>query len=288
MKQMSRDGILREKSDAQAKFLRALYGSALGRAVLKPLIRPGLSKAAGALLSTKASRVLIKPFIRRTGIDMSQYLPEEYGSYNDFFIRRVRPELRPVEMDSRMLISPCDSKLTALPIASDSRFTLKHTEYTLEAMLRDGELAERYQGGWCLIFRLEVDDYHRFFYICDGEKGDNVRIPGVLHTVNPLANDHYPIYKENFREYTVIRNDIFGDVLTMEVGALMVGKIHNHHEKTQVKRGQEKGYFLFGGSTVVLLLEKDRIRLDEDILRNSADGIETIVKYGEKIGVALN
>ena len=114
------------------------------------------------------------------------------------------------------------------------------------------------------------------------------RIPGVLHTVNPLANDHYPIYKENSREYTVIHNDIFGDVLTMEVGALMVGKIHNHHEKAQVKRGQEKGYFLFGGSTVVMLLEKDRIRLDEDILRNSAEGIETIVKYGEKIGIALN
>lgn len=287
MKQKTRDGIVKEKSDGQAKLLSALYGSAFGRLLLKPLVQPPVSKAVGALLSTKASCILIKPFIRSTGIDMNQYLPESYGSYNDFFIRRVKPELRPMEMDPQILISPCDSKLTVLPIGPHSRFTLKHTEYTLESMLRSEELARKYQGGYCLIFRLEVDDYHRFCYAADGEKGENVKIPGVLHTVNPIANDHFPIYKENSREYTVLTNAVFGDILTMEVGALMVGKIHNHHGAAIVKRGQEKGYFLFGGSTVVILLEAGKAVIDEDILKNSEEGIETIVKLGERIGRAV-
>lgn len=286
MKLKTRDGILTEKPDGQSRFLKGLYGSLLGRMLLKPLVTPGVSRAAGKLLSTKASCVLIKPFVRSTGIDMSQYVPQTYTSYNDFFIRRIRPELRPVEMNPRILISPCDSKLTVLPITPESRFTLKHTEYTLESMLRDPELAGRYQGGYCLIFRLAVDDYHRFCYAADGEKGENVKISGVFHTVNPIANDYFPIYKENAREYTVLKNDVFGDILTMEVGALMVGKIHNHHGPAIVKRGQEKGYFLFGGSTVVMLLQAGKAEIDGDILRNSAEGIETIVKFGEKIGQA--
>lgn len=286
MKLKTRDGIPTEKPDGQSRFLKGLYGSLLGRMLLKPLVTPGVSRAAGKLLSTKASCVLIKPFVRSTGIDMSQYVPQTYASYNDFFIRRIRPELRPVEMNPRILISPCDSKLTVLPITPESRFTLKHTEYTLESMLRDPELAGRYQGGYCLIFRLAVDDYHRFCYAADGEKGENVKIPGVFHTVNPIANDYFPIYKENSREYTVLKNDVFGDILTMEVGALMVGKIHNHHGPAIVKRGQEKGYFLFGGSTVVMLLQAGKAEIDGDILRNSAEGIETIVKFGEKIGQA--
>ena len=107
---------------------------------------------------------------------------------------------------------------------------------------------------------------------------------GVLHTVNPIANDYFPIYKENAREYSILRNQEFGDILMMEVGALLVGKIVNHHGKAHVSRGQEKGYFQFGGSTVVLLLKAGVVEIDEDILENSRAGIETVVKYGEKIG----
>ena len=129
-----------------------------------------------------------------------------------------------------------------------------------------------------------MDDYHRYCYIADGEKTANIHIPGVLHTVNPIANDVYPIYVQNSREYSLLRTDTFGDVLMMEVGALLVGKIVNHHEASSVRRGQEKGYFQFGGSTVVLLLEKDRVQLDEDIITNSRENCETIVKMGEKIG----
>jgi phosphatidylserine decarboxylase len=287
MKQRSRDGILVEGADGQDRLLAALYGNTFGRMLLKPLTAPGLSKLAGKFLSTKASKVFIKPFIRNNHIDMSQFEPVEYESYNDFFSRRIRPEARPIDMDPGHLISPADSKLTALPITESGRFILKHTEYTVGSLLKDPALAAEYVGGWALIFRLTVDDYHRYCYAFSGEKGENISIPGKLHTVNPIANDFFPIYKENAREYTIVRTEGFGEVIAMEVGALLVGRIVNHQGAASVKRGQEKGYFQFGGSTVVLLLKKDTAVIDGDILENSRNGIETVVKFGEKIGIAM-
>ena len=285
MKLIFRDGRTVEKPDGQEKLLSVLYGTALGRLLLKPLVCPAVSKLGGKILSTGVSRVLIKPFVKSAGIDLGEYEQREYRSYNEFFSRQILPERRPVDMDPGHFISPCDSKLTALPITPDCRFTLKHTEYTVASLLKDEALAASYAGGWALIFRLAVDDYHRYCYPAAGEKGENVRIPGVFHTVNPIANDHFPIYKENTREYTRIDTPDFGEVLMMEVGALMVGKIVNHHGKAQVCRGQEKGYFQFGGSTVVVLLKAGMVDVDEDIQRNTQNGWETVVRFGEKIGV---
>ena len=286
MKQKTRDGRLIEGADGQDRLLGALYGNALGRMLLKPLTATGLSKAAGAFLSTRASCIFIKPFIKSNRIDMSQFEPVAYESYNDFFSRRIREGARTVDMDPRHLISPADSKLTVLPITETGRFTLKHTAYTVGSLLKDPALAAEFVGGWACIFRLTVDDYHRYCYAFDAEKGENIRIPGRLHTVNPIANDFFPIYKENAREYTLLRTKEFGEVIAMEVGALLVGKIVNHHGAASVQRGQEKGYFQFGGSTVVLLLKQDTAVIDSDILENSQNGIETVVKFGEKIGMA--
>lgn len=281
-----RDGREVSAASGQDKLLARIYGSVWGRALLRPLVSPVVSKAAGAFLSSPLSCFLIKPFIEKNGIDMAQYEAVRYRSYNEFFSRKIRRDARAIDMRPDTLIAPCDSKLTVLPIGEDCRFTLKHTPYTVASLLRDEALAKRYEGGYALIFRLTVDDYHRYSYVADGEKGENVRIPGVLHTVNPVANDHYPIYKENSREYSVLHTSVFGDVLMMEVGALLVGRIVNHHGKATVARGQEKGYFQFGGSTVVLLLEKGRVCIDEDILANSKDGAETVVRLGEAIGRA--
>ena len=270
--------------NTQERVLSALYDHAAGRAVLKVLTSPWVSRAGGAILRTRASRVFIKPFVRRAGIPLEDFLGAPYQSYNDFFCRKIKPELRPVSMDPEEFISPCDSRLTALPITPEQRFFLKGSAYTLESLLRDPDLGQQFSGGWCLIFRLCVDDYHRYCYVADGEKGENVVLPGVLHTVNPIACDHYPIYKENAREYSLLQTQEWGQILMMEVGALMVGKIVNHHGAAQVFRGQEKGYFQFGGSTVVLLVEKDRLALDEKILENSQKGLETRVLYGQSIG----
>lgn len=131
--------------------------------------------------------------------------------------------------------------------------------------------------------RLCVDDYHRYCYIDDGTKEENIFIPGVLHTVNPIALENYKIYSQNQREYTIMHTKNFGDVIQIEVGAMMVGKIVNYDGKTDIKRGEEKGKFLYGGSTIILLLNQN-IKIDDDIIKNTQDGAETIVKMGEKIG----
>lgn len=286
MKQISRNGEVLENSNGQDKILGFLYGNALGRCLLKPLVHPWVSRVAGRLLSTRASCLLISPFIRSNHIDMSQFEDVPYRSYSEFFSRKIRPSARPIDPDPNHLISPCDSKLTALPITEDLRVTLKHTEYSVASLLSDDTQAKAYQGGTALIFRLTVDDYHRYCYCAEGTKGVSIRIPGRLHTVNPIANDYFPIYKENTREYTILQTAEFGDILIMEVGALLVGKIVNHREKAQVQRGQEKGYFQFGGSTIVMLMQKDTAQIDADILENSRNGWETLVKMGEKIGIS--
>lgn len=286
MKQKFRDGRFIETENGQDRFLKLLYGSMLGRILLKPLVTPGVSQLAGRFLSCKLSCVLIKPFMKRNQIDMTQFEKITYGSYNEFFSRKIRPSARPIDFTPKHFISPCDSKLTVLPISKKSRFTLKHTAYTVSSLLKNKELAHTYHGGYAFIFRLTVDDYHRYCYVDNGHKEENIRIPGIFHTVNPIANDFYPIYKENAREYSILHSQNFGDIIMMEVGALLVGKIVNHHGKRNVKRGQEKGYFQFGGSTIVLLTKANAVKVDNDILENSKKGIETIVKYGEKIGTA--
>ena len=284
MKQKFRNGTLVEVDNGQDKFLKKLYGSTFGRILLKPLVTPVVSNIAGAFLSTKCSCLLIKPFIRSNNIDMSQFEDVKYKNYNEFFSRKIREGARTIDMEATHFISPADSKLTVLPITENARFTLKHTDYSVSSLLKNSELARTYHDGYAFIFRLTVDDYHRYCYVDDGIKEENIHIPGKFHTVNPIANDYYPIYKENTREYSILHSKHFGDIVMMEVGALLVGKIVNLHEKAEVKRGQEKGYFQFGGSTVVLLTKANTVQVDKDILENSKEGIETIVKFGEKIG----
>ncbi len=284
MNSRTRDGRLVPTYDGQGRAVRFLYRNPWGQQLMKLLISPGISSAAGWLLSRSVSRILVKPFVRRNGLDLSDYPRCRYRSFNDFFTRKILPDRRPVDMERSHLIAPCDSKLSAVPITGDAHFRIKGVEYTLESLLRDQELSDRYQGGMLLLFRLSVDDYHRYCYVADGRKSENIRIPGVYHTVSPYAAEQLPIYRENTREYTLLETEEFGTVLVMEVGAMLVGQIQNHHGAAQVRRGQEKGMFQFGGSTVVLILERGSVELDADILRNSAAGEETLVKMGEKIG----
>ena len=287
MKLQHRDGTVTEQEDSLEKPLNFLYGTTLGRLLLKPLTARWVSRLAGAFLSTPLSKGFIKSFIQKNGIDMSQFEEVTYRSYNEFFSRKIKPEARPTDMDPKHLISPCDCKLTALSIGEDTVFTLKHTPYTVSSLLKNEELADRFRGGTALIFRLCVDDYHRYCYTADGEKTEQVRIPGAFHTVNPIANDFFPIYKENTREYCLLDTDAFGQILVMEVGALLVGRIVNHQSGiARVTRGTEKGYFQFGGSTIVMLLPPNAAAIDQDILEASQKGLETVVRYGEKIGLS--
>ncbi|MBR1824521.1 MAG: phosphatidylserine decarboxylase [Ruminococcus sp.] len=281
----TRNGQTIVTNEGQNKLLKKLYGSVGGRIMLKTLTAPVLSRAVGRFMDSGLSEPLIKPFIRKSGIDTSEYVMDGVHSYNSFFTRKVKPSKRPVDYAPDHLISPCDSKLTVYKIGRNSIFRIKGSRYRVSDLLQNQFLADRFRGGYCLIFRLEVNDYHRYCYIDNCTKTDNTFIQGELHTVNPIALERYNIYKRNSREYTVMHTDNFGDVVQVEVGAMLVGRIVNHHGECAVRRGDEKGMFQFGGSTIVMLFQKDSITVDSDILRNSANGDETVVKYGEKIGL---
>lgn len=287
MKYADRQGNYWEEASFQDKFLEKLYGCAAGRILVNILIQSPISKLGGLFLDTSVSRLLIPGFVSRHQLCSEQWEKQCFSSYNDFFTRKLKEGERPIPKSEYLLISPCDGKLSVYPISEKGRFKIKHTGYTLVHLLRNQKLAKRFQNGSIFIFRLTVDDYHRYCYVADGVKSSNYRIPGVLHTVNPVANDQEPIYKENTREYCLLHTTQFGTVLMMEVGALMVGKIHNYHGAGKVKRGQEKGRFEFGGSTIILLTEPGKVQIDRDLLKNSRHGYETVVKSGEAIGRKL-
>ncbi len=280
-----RNGNLVPGDDGQDRFLEWMYGTRPGRLLVKLMIRPGVSRAAGWLLDRRVSALAVRPFIRKNHICMDDFEQRRFRSFNDFFTRRVLPGKRPVDNAPGHLIAPCDSKLTVYDIRPDSRFRVKGTEYTLEGLLQSKELAETFLGGTLLLFRLTVGDYHRYTYIDSGFVTGSTRIPGVFHTVNPAAASRCPIYRENTREYSLLESLRFGTVLQMEVGAAMVGRIVNAPGSRNVRRGEEKGRFEFGGSTVIVLLQKGRAILDADLLRNTAQDAETVVRLGERIGI---
>jgi len=282
---ITRDGTKIDGTTGQDHLLEDIYGHALTRMLLRPFLSPAVSDICGKFLSTRLSRRIIPSFVKKNHIDLGIYEKQEFDSYNAFFTRKIKAEQRPINEQKNILISPSDGKVTAYPITQKGRFWIKHTQYTAAQLLKDERLAERYIGGWIYVIRLTVDDYHRYCYVADGRKSRQRKIRGVLHTVNPVANDYYPIYKMNSREYCLLKTKELGTILLMEVGALMVGKINNHEEDSaQVKRGDEKGMFEFGGSTIVVMTEPGMAEPDKDIIHNTKAQAETLVKMGEPIG----
>ena len=282
---ITRDGTKIDGTTGQDHLLEVIYGHALTRMLLRPFLSPAVSDICGKFLSTRLSRRIVPSFVKKNHIDLGIYEKQEFDSYNAFFTRKIKAEQRPINDQKNVLISPSDGKVTAYPITQKGRFWIKHTQYTAAQLLKDERLAERYMGGWIYVIRLTVDDYHRYCYVADGRKSRQRKIRGVLHTVNPVANDYYPIYKMNSREYCLLKTKELGTILLMEVGALMVGKISNHEEDSaQVKRGDEKGMFEFGGSTIVVMTEPGMAEPDKDIIHNTKAQAETLVKMGEPIG----
>lgn len=268
--------------------LRFLYNTAVGRILLRPLICKPISSIAGWFMDLRVSAWFVKGFIKSNGIDMSDYEERKFLSFNDFFTRGLKDGARPVSDGEDDFVSPSDARLSVYDITPERYFTVKGVDYTIADLLDNKELAEKYDGGKCLIFRLAVDNYHRYGWCADGKALKTVHIKGKYHTVQPIAMRRYPIFRENVREYTVVETEKFGTIIQMEVGALMVGRIVNNETNGCVaKKGKEKGKFEFGGSTVVVLLQKDKVNLDDEFIQNTANDLETNVKYGEKIGIKL-
>ena len=245
-----------------------------------------VSKVMGKYLDSRFSRRHIKKFIKRHEIDITQFEKSDYLSFNSFFTRVIKPELRPFDFEPQSFVAPCDGLLSVYEVTPESTLFIKGFTYTIGTLLKNEELGNNYRGGFCFVFRLTVKDYHRYFYFDECDKEENVFIKGRLHTVQHVALNARKVFTENCREYSVMHTKNFGDVIQVEVGALGVGRIVNYHGVGHFNRGEEKGRFEYGGSTIIVITQKDKIELDTELLENTANGLETIVRCGERIGTA--
>ena len=270
------------KPENDSGALKFLYKNPVGRVFLRLLRAKWLSKLAGAFLDTRLSKPLIAPFVRKNGIDLSEYESDGFTCFNDCFCRKIKPGMRPFDDDPDAVASPCDGLLSVYKIERGGVYPVKQSKYSIESLLKNTALAEEFSDGYIYIFRLCVNHYHRYHYPVSGSKSGNTRIKGTLHTVRPIALEDGPVFCENSREYTVIDSEDFGRIVQMEVGAMLVGKIYNLHGEKAVEKGEEKGTFLYGGSTVILLTGAD-VKPAEDFLKNTKEGFETPVKAGERI-----
>lgn len=282
MKYGVRDRLGNEWYIKESNVVRFFYGTIIGRLIVRIFSIPLFSKLMGLFLDSKLSKFKIKSFIKKNNIDMSLYKEKDYKSFNDFFTREIKNIDYSKDKDD--FISPCSSKLSVYDINEDGLYRIKNSYYRIKDLVNNSPIYKEFIGGKLLIFRLEATDYHRYIYIDNGSKEKNVFVPGILNTVRPIVLKHFNIYKQNSREYTIMHTDNFDDVIQIEVGAIMVGKINNKHEEYTFKKGEEKGMFEFGGSTIALMIKKDIVDLDSDIIKNSSDGFETKVSVGESIG----
>ncbi|MBQ7248258.1 MAG: phosphatidylserine decarboxylase [Lachnospiraceae bacterium] len=269
--------------------MKFLYDKPAGRMLLKLLTAPALSRKAGEFLDTRKSLPLIPPFILANHIDMNEVAPKGWESFNDFFTRKLLPGSRTVEADENLMISPCDGLLKAFDIREGSVVTVKDVPYTVRDLLRSGRLADIYEGGLCLVYRLTPSHYHRYIYPESGMKTRQITLSGILHTVRPVATEEVPVFVQNTRSYSVIKSRNFGPIVFMQVGAMLVGRIVTEEAGAcRVRRGDEAGRFEYGGSTIVVLVRPGRLELYEDIKKASASDTEYPVRLGQAIGKRLN
>lgn len=272
--------------EKESFLLRFLYRTIPGRAILKLLVHPSVSKMTGRILSSRASGKIVPFYIRKYHIDMKNVeVPEGgFSSFNAFFTRKR--QLWNYDLTDGHLISPCDGYLTAAKIEKGRGFSVKNTVFSVEDLLMNRKLAERFEGGCAFIFRLTPAEYHRYCYASDGEIVRRKRIRGKLHCVRPVALREIPVFIQNSREYQVILTKHFGAMVQMEIGALLVGKINNDEsclKRGFVRAGEEKGYFEFGGSTIILLMQKDSVRFHTALYERRDGEGEIPVHMGELI-----
>jgi phosphatidylserine decarboxylase len=273
-------------------FVEFFYENSFGRFLTHTfLIRRLFSQIYGWYNDSRLSRRKIPGFISSLSIPLDEVLggPEEHSSFNDFFARKLKPECRPFDSNPKVLISPADARLAVFEkISGDTLLPIKGAKIPVDNLLADKAMGARYHNGGAMILRLCPSDYHRFHFPATGVPGPPLSIPGVYHSVSPFALEKgIDVFCKNHRVVTEMDTERFGKIALIDVGALCVGAIVSTFEAgKKVNRGAEKGYFKFGGSTIVLLTQKDRVQFDEDLLSNTADGFETLIQMGHRLGIS--
>jgi phosphatidylserine decarboxylase len=283
-------GLLETEQVYGEGFLRWSYGNPLGAISLNAFVkRPFFSAWYGRRMSTPASAARVGPFISQYGLNPEDFAekPENYRSFNEFFYRKLKPAARPIDPDESTLVFPADGRHLGFQCASDIRSVfVKGQTFDLAALLGDAKLAARYADGALVLSRLCPVDYHRFHFPVAGVPAKTRLINGPLFSVNPIALRQRLAYLwTNKRTITELTTEHFGSVLCLEIGATCVGTIEQTFTPAQpVAKGAEKGYFAFGGSSTLTLFQPGKVRLESDLLENSAQQIELYAKIGTRMG----
>lgn len=271
-------------------FLSFAYGNPLGKIALHSYIkRPGFSQWYGSRMNRASSRQKIQPFIDTYGLSVDDFADpvSSFANFNQFFYRKLKPSARPIDADPRSIVFPADGRHLAFPNASaiDSVF-VKGQKFDLSRLLQSEQLAARYRQGALVLSRLCPVDYHRFHFPYAGAASHTKLINGPLFSVSPLAlRKNLSYFWQNKRTITELRTADIGTVLILEIGATCVGSIHQtYRSSTTVDKGQEKGYFAFGGSSTILLFEPGVISLDPALCERSKYTTETYALMGSPLG----
>jgi len=235
----------------------------------------------------------IHEFIHFHHLNVEEMLenPDSYKTFNEFFYRKLKPSARKITEPNNNKLAVCgaDSRANVFVTVDEAtKLWIKGHKFSLGGLLQDQEMAKDYQNGSLVIWRLAPQDYHRFHSPVTGTLKSMVPFAGTYYTVNPIAiRANVDVYTENKRVRCVISTPDFGDIVYIAIGATMVGSV-NFTKKVgdSFKKGDELGYFAFGGSTVIVLFKNGTIEFEEDLVVNSAKPIETLVKLGQPLGKA--
>lgn len=266
--------------------VRFLYSTRLGSVIESALARRLLSDVYGLYQSSGISRRKVNRFISDFDLDMSEYVAGPFNSFNDFFIREFRSGARTFPSDSTTMGAVAEGRYLGYEtITPEMSFPVKGQYLSSEALLDHPKYNQRFMGGPLIIARLCPVDYHRFHFPDSGKERDRYERQGQYHSVNPLALSKIPqVFCINKRSISILETENFGELAYIEVGAMCVGEIAQSYKvKSSFSRGQEKGYFLFGGSTVILIGTPGSWIPSKDILINTGNKIETFVKLGDRI-----
>lgn len=274
------------------KWLRFAYENRLGQLGVSLMAKRRLcSSLYGWQMNKRVSALKILPFIIDYNMDVDEFVksPFDFRNFNEFFFRALKPECRPIDEGEQTAIMPADGRHLVFPDVDAAKgFYVKGAKFTLSELLGDAELGEKFAGGEMLISRLCPVDYHRFHFPVNGQPNTPALIEGWLYSVSPIAlrkNIRYLV--ENKRMLTLIESPEFGPVAMLEVGATNVGSIKQTYvEGRSLAKGVEKGLFKFGGSCVITLFQRGRIRFDDDLVAQSADFVETYARMGDRLGEA--
>ncbi len=287
--------VLRNSDDIKTEavykqeWIQWLYNDPFGSIALHTLAkRKFISEYYGKKMDDPESVSLIQPFIRQYDIPMYQYVKQDYKSFNEFFTRKIKPQFRPVNPDSSIIVSPADGKILVFThIKPENKFFMKGLDFTLEEFLGSSELANEFDNGTMYIVRLAPVDYHRYHFPYPGVPDQARKIDGDYFSVSPVAlRKVAEVFVQNKREITLVDTDKNWRYAYIDVGATMVGGIEQTYiPDDYVEKGDEKGYFYFGGSTVVLLFPEGTVQPDKDLIRRTLEKLEVKIQMGEQIGV---